>query len=131
MRVRGKIPNIPIRIVSDLSQGIFAAIVRASDIVVVPYTREGFGRVPLEAMLANAAVATYRSSGPDYLADGENALVVNDNRTDQLLKAVARMIRDRDLKAHLKAGGKATTANYAQSRQDEDLKALFGPLGFF
>jgi glycosyltransferase involved in cell wall biosynthesis len=131
MRVRGKIPNVPIRIVSDLNQGVFASIVRSSDIVVVPYTREGFGRVPLEAMLADSAVATYRSSGPDYLADGDNALVASDNRADRLLKCVARIIRDGELKRRLKAGGRATTANYSQEKQNEDLVAFYSPLGFF
>jgi hypothetical protein len=129
LRVRGSIPNVPIRIVSDLNQAVFAEMVRASDIVVVPYTREGFGRVPLEAMLADCTVVTYQTSGADYLRNEENALVAADNRADVLIKSVLRLIRDDSLKARLRQGGSVTTPNYSQQMQDRDLQEFFRLLG--
>lgn len=129
LRVRGSIPNVPIRIVSDMNQAAFAGMVRESDIIVVPYTREGFGRVPLEAMLAGCTVVTYRTSGADYLRDDENALVAADNRVDVLIKSVLRLIRDDSLKARLRRGGHDTTPAYSQEMQDGDLREFFGPLG--
>lgn len=129
MRSKGSIPYIPIRLVSDLAQDVFAAVVRASEIIVVPYTKEGFGRVPLEAMLARCAVATYRTSGPDYLVDGENALVAPDNNAVALLRNVSRLMKDPALKERLKCGGLETSGGYSQQGQNDDLVRVFGPLG--
>jgi hypothetical protein len=129
LRVRGSIPNIPIRIVSDLSQSAFAEVVRASDIVVVPYTREGFGRTPLEAMLADCTVVTYRTSGADYLRHEDNALVFDDNRVDQLVRGVLRLIRADSLKLRLRRGGRDTTLEYSQQMQDRDLQEFYRTLG--
>lgn len=129
LRVRGSIPNVPVRIVSDFSQAAFAEAVRTSDIVVVPYTREGFGRVPLEAMLADCTVVTYRTSGADYLRHEENALVASDNRVDELIRSIVRLVRDDSLKSRLRCGGRTTTIQYSQQMQDHDLRQFFGPLG--
>jgi len=129
MRVKRRIPYVPVRLVSDLAQDVFAAVMRASEIVVVPYTKEGFGRVPLEAMLAHCAVVTYRTSGPDYLVDGENALVAPDNNAVTILKHVCRLMKDQTLKQSLKHGGLLTARKYSQRSQNEDLSKLFGPLG--
>lgn len=129
LRVRGSIPNVPIRIVSDLSQAAFAEVVRASDIIVVPYTREGFGRTPLEAMLADCTVVTYRTSGADYLRHEDNAFVVDDNRVDRLVRGVLRLIRDDSLKVRLRRGGREATLEYSQQMQDRDLQEFYQTLG--
>lgn len=77
---------------------------RGALVFVYPSHHEGFGLPPLEAMACGAPVIATRTGAiPDY-AEGAALLVAPANR-DALRDAIARVVRDRSLRAELRARG--------------------------
>ncbi len=80
--------------------------------------REGCPLSPMEYMSqGHPVIATDNGGQREYLADGQNALLVPPNDTDALAKAMARMIDDEELRRRLGAQAKAdfdSKLNYEQ-----------------
>jgi glycosyltransferase involved in cell wall biosynthesis len=72
-----------------------AAWLRRADVLVHPARWEGFGLALLEAMLASLpVVATWVSSIPEIVADGETGLLVPPDDASALAAAVNRVLAD-------------------------------------
>jgi glycosyltransferase involved in cell wall biosynthesis len=103
--VRGRIEFVP-------AVGREATVLEyeAADALVFPVAwDEPFGLVPLEAMARGLPVlATGRGGSGDYLRDGENCLRFAAGDAAALAAAVRRLAGDRELRARLRAGGRAT-----------------------
>ena len=95
---------------SDRVAGAYAA----ADAVLFPVTwPEPWGLVPLEAMaVGRPVVATGTGGSGEYLADGDNALVVAPGDAAALAAAVRRLAEDGALRERLRAGGRATASRY-------------------
>lgn len=76
------------------------------DIFALPSFQEGLGIVVLEAMSCGLPVVLTRCGGPEWLiANGVNALMVENNNTDEFVDALKRLIESNDLR--LKIGSEA------------------------
>ena len=99
---------------------------RAADAVALPF-REGArpNRSTLVAALVNgAAVVTTRGAAtPDYLVDGETALLVPPSRPDELAAAIERLLEDSSLRARLREGATALSPRLSWPRVVQQLLA--------
>jgi glycogen synthase len=87
-----------------------AALYREHDALLFPVVwNEPWGLVPLEAMGCGCPViATGRGGSGEYLRDGENCLLVPAEEPPAIAAAVERLARSPELRAALRAGGRAT-----------------------
>jgi len=77
---------------------------------ILPSRHEPFGIAALEALDAQVPLIASAVGGlKDFLVNGKNALLFEDNNVDELLKAYAALADSRD---ELIAGGTATAAEY-------------------
>ena len=86
-----------------------AALLAAADICVMPSRYEPFGTVMAEAWSAGTPLITAAAQGPlAYVKDGENGLMVPVDDVPALASALARLIANPVLAAHLVEGGRTT-----------------------
>lgn len=91
------------------------SIYRTSMIVAVPSRSEGFGMVILEAMQAGCNVVSFNAPiGPKALLNEGNAMVVDCFNTQLFGEAILTLIRDTQLRQHLKQGGYATVGQFSE-----------------
>lgn len=74
------------------------AFYNAADALIMPSTYEPFGLVAIESMACGTpAVITSRGGLKDFLADGQDALIVDPRDTQALAKAILSLLEDRNL----------------------------------
>ena len=74
---------------------------------------EPWGLVPLEAMArGRPVVASGRGGSGEYLRDGENCLIADPERPQEIAQAVRRLAADPALRAHLVEHGLATARRH-------------------
>jgi glycosyltransferase involved in cell wall biosynthesis len=88
-----------------------------ADAVLFPVRwEEPFGLVPLEAMgVGRPVVTTARGGSREFLADGENSLVVEPDDPGALAAAVGRLARDENLRARLREAGRTTAGEHGMA----------------
>ncbi|MFA7169339.1 MAG: glycosyltransferase family 1 protein [Candidatus Paceibacterota bacterium] len=88
-----------------------AALYAMSKLFVYPSFYEGFGFPPLEAMAQNTPVITSNiSSLPEAVANA--AITINPSNTDELKKAMEKVLTDKKLSMHLTELGKARVSEF-------------------
>jgi glycosyltransferase-like protein len=96
-----------------LAQEELERLFRAADAFAFPSVKEGFGLVALEAVAAGLPlVASDLDVFRGYLTDGESALLTPVGDPQALAGALARVARDRALRARLRAGGRAVVPRH-------------------
>lgn len=91
-----------VRLPGRVDRAELARRYHAADVYVSPARLESFGIAPLEARTAGLAVVAMRSSGSrDYITDGVNGLLVDDDA--ELATALTRLALDDDLRESIKA----------------------------
>lgn len=102
----------------------------AFDIVVSASEAEGLPNAVLEAAAAgNPIVATDAGGTPEIVADGETGLLVPVGDDDALGRALARMVRDPELRATLGAAARRHAADtFGVERLVRDTAALYREL---
>jgi glycosyltransferase-like protein len=106
----------PLVLAGVLPDELIPAFYRLGDAFVFPSVREGFGLALLEAMASGTPVVS--SAQPpftEFLTDGENALLVDPERTDHLARAM-EVILDEGVRRRLRAAAARTAAGYAWDR---------------
>jgi len=100
------------------------------DALVVPSTREPFGRVALEAMALGKPVVGFRSGGlPEVVEDGVTGLLVPLGDTDALAAAMARLFRDRELARRMgEAGARRVRAQFTAKQMAAKVEAVYAEL---
>jgi glycosyltransferase involved in cell wall biosynthesis len=78
---------------------------------------QGFGRTGVEAMAAGCVpIVPVRGGCLDYAVEGENALVVDTRDEEQIYRAAARLIADRQFRERLARSGLKTASRYTMSK---------------
>lgn len=85
-----------------------------ADVFVLPSYYEGQGLVLLESMACGTPVVATRVGGiPEVVTDGENGLLVEPRKPEQLADAILKIINDTELRIKLGKNGRETTVkNY-------------------
>ncbi|HMF07755.1 MAG TPA: glycosyltransferase family 4 protein [Thermoanaerobaculia bacterium] len=75
---------------------------QSARVVVLPSYAEGFALTPLHAMAAGCpTIYTRRGSGPELIQDGENGLLVDPAKPDEIAEAIMRLLGNEELAARL------------------------------
>jgi glycosyltransferase involved in cell wall biosynthesis len=106
------------------------ALMGAFDLFVQPSRWEGFGITLLEAMAAGTPiVATSVGGVPEVVVHGETGLLVPPGSPEELARACAALLRDRDRAARLARAGRARVeSRFRIERLAEETAALYREL---
>ena len=82
------------------------AFIRKADLLVLPSSEEGFGRVLLEAMDDGTPVIGTRIGGmPEIIEHGVNGLLVNYGDVDNLKRSIIEILKNNSLREKIIQGG--------------------------
>jgi len=85
------------------------AFISKADLLVLPSSEEGFGRVLLEAMDDGTPVIGTRIGGmPEIIEHGVNGLLVNYGDVDNLKRSIITILKDESLRSKIIQGGYET-----------------------
>lgn len=101
-----------------------------ADLFVLSSRWEGFGHVIVEAMAAGVPVIAFDCPhGPrDIIDSGVNGLLVPDGAETALTEAMAKLLDDRDLAAHLNAAAIQDASRFSSARIADKYLKLFSSL---
>ncbi len=99
----------------------------AADAFCLPSFAEGLPVVLMEAMAMEIpCVTTYIAGIPELIRDGEDGLLVPASDLDALVKALARLMEDEELRQRLGKSGRARVREHYDLRRNvERLAAIF------
>ncbi len=88
-----------------------------ADALVFANDRQTWGLAPLEAMAKAVPVIVSRGAGVhEVLTDGENALLVDPGRPEQIVRAIRRLVESTDLRGRLGEAGRRLVLQRFTSR---------------
>jgi glycogen(starch) synthase len=94
-----------------------AELLTGAEAFALPSRKEAFGIALLEAMAAGTpAVAAAAGGIPEFVRDGDNALLVPVDDAGALASALVRLARDPDLRRRLAEGGRRSAAEMSWDR---------------
>jgi glycosyltransferase involved in cell wall biosynthesis len=105
-------------------------VYEAMDVFALSSLREGLPNVVLEAMAMEVPVLSTRIAGvPRLIRDGVNGLLIEPGSVDALTSALARLLRDEDLRLRLRQAGRRTVeVDYSFAVRMEKMRALYDSL---
>lgn len=114
-----------VRLCGEMSRAEVAALMRASDVFLMPARiADAFGLVYVEAMAAGAVVAGTAKGGAAEICDDEvNALVVGEEPAG-LAQSLVRLRDDPALRARLAGAGAETARRFSLERMVDRVEAL-------
>ena len=93
----------------ELSEEDKLKAIACSDMLVLPSKKEAQGIVLLEAQAMGKPVIATRQGGiPYFIKDGENGILIDYGRPDQIANAVEKLLFDRDFREKIGKKGKET-----------------------
>jgi glycosyltransferase involved in cell wall biosynthesis len=98
-----------------LDEGQMEELYAAADLVVLPSLHEGFGLPVLEAMVRGVPVACSGRGALAEVAAGA-AVTFDPERTDDIARAIARVLEDGELAARLRTAGRERAAQFSWER---------------
>ena len=82
-------------------------VFQTAGMAVLPSYAEGFALTPLQTMAAGCpTIYTTRGSGPELIDHGNNGLLVDPGRPEEIAGAILALLRDRDLATRLGEKGR-------------------------
>jgi glycosyltransferase involved in cell wall biosynthesis len=106
--------GVTARFAGYLAPAALPAAYAEADVLALVSTYEPFGVTMREGAAAGLPLLCSRRAGAagDVAVEGENALLVDPTRRDEIAAALRRLVRDRDLRERLAAGSRAVTARH-------------------
>ncbi|MFQ6052087.1 MAG: glycosyltransferase family 4 protein [Candidatus Hydrothermarchaeota archaeon] len=93
----------------ELSEEDKLKAIACSDVLVLPSKKEAQGIVLLEAQAMGKPVIATRQGGiPYFIKDGENGILIDYGRPDQIANAVEKLLSDREFRGKIGKKGKET-----------------------
>ena len=116
--------------VGPSSQAEMAEYYQQADIFLASGYPEGFGLPPLEAMACGCAVVGFTGGGGnEFMKHEQTALVVPDGDVEGLSAAMARVLRDTELKDQIRQAGTLKANEYSLERTTHELLEFAASLG--
>ncbi len=111
--------------VQELSHDEINGMYTHASAVVSIAKRQGFGLIPLEALLCGSpSVVSYSSGVSEVLRDGEDVLLVHDESVDEMAKALETLISNADLGRSLVSNGKKKVLDkFTSERYASEMRA--------
>ena len=101
-------------------------IMAGAHMLVVPSRVEAFGIVILEGWRAGVPViATTEGGPPEFVSDGNEALLVDPTDQEALIRTLERLARDRDLRARIGAAGARRVVDFSWSDVGRTYEELY------
>lgn len=105
------------------------AILRATDVLLVPSWEEPFGRTVIEGMAMGVAVVATCVGGPaEIVSDGDDGLLLAPRRPDLWADTVGRLLADPEQRARIAQRGRRTAANFSRDRHVAAIVELYSEL---
>lgn len=105
------------------------AILRATDVLLVPSWEEPFGRTVIEGMAMGVAVVATCVGGPaEIITDGDDGLLLAPRRPDLWADTVGRLLADPEQRARIAERGRRTAANFSRERHVAAIVELYSEL---
>ena len=106
------------------------AFIKQADLLVLPSSEEGFGRVLLEAMDVGVAVVGTKVGGiPEVIEHGTNGLLVDCGDSDDLKRSIIEILEDKLLRKKLIQGGYETiNSKFRVETYQEKLENIYDTL---
>jgi glycosyltransferase involved in cell wall biosynthesis len=102
----------------------------AFDVFVLPSNREGIGSILFDAMDQRLPVVASNVGGvPDIVHDGQNGILIDPARPEQLQAAILRLHAAPDLRRELGANGQRLARSYTAAAMAKKYLALYGAAG--
>ncbi len=98
----------------------------AADVLVLPSLSEGFPVVLPEAMACGLPIVAARVGGvPEIVIDGENGLLVDPRKPEQVAEAVLKILENYDLATKMSANNIASVRQYSWKTTAEKLVEVY------
>jgi len=98
----------------------------AFDIFVLPSRREGIGSILFDAMEQGLPVVATRVGGvPEIVHDGENGILIDSERPDQLKEAILHLAQRPELRTAMGERGRRVAERYTASRMAQKYFELY------
>ncbi len=101
-----------------------AALYSQADIVLVPSWYESFPLPPLEAMASGSLVITTRYGTEDYVADGQNGLVVLPRKPEDMAERIVSAVERPADCLRMADAGLETVKNYSWGKRTDVLERI-------
>jgi glycosyltransferase involved in cell wall biosynthesis len=102
------------------------AVMKCFDVGVVPSRRESFGLAAIEMMAMNVPVVSSGVSGlSEFMVDGDNAVIVRDNKPAEYCQAIERLRGDNELRDKLIANAHRTAEKYSVKAMSDEVAGLY------
>ena len=107
-----------------------AEILQIVDVVCLPSSYEGMGRVILEAQAAGKAIVATRVGGiPNIVLEGKTAILIEPNDNHALAEALLRLVHDSKLKDGMgRAGAAFVNERFSAGTMVRNINALYEKL---
>tara|TARA_B100001029_G_scaffold105662_1_gene87127 strand:+ start:1747 stop:2904 length:1158 start_codon:yes stop_codon:yes gene_type:complete len=108
--------------IGHVSDEIYRSALSCAEILVLPSEYEAFGIVLLEAAAASTAVIGTRVGGiPEAMSEGENGLIVDYNKPEDLSKSILHLLNDDKLRLEMGISGRNFAEGFSWSKIIDEL----------